>query len=207
LISAYGACVLRHQLIVLRRQRKPDRPAPFCVGSRDVAAHHRGIEHLNQVRRVTHRGQRLEKRLEDARLAQSPEPLPSAVPVAELGGKRPPLRSSAVLIGTSCHRALCSHRAARRIKCRGSNRRWVKTSVAGQGGIHARCNHRRRSGRRDARSSLAQAWPGCDLRLAQSRRSETSRCAGGSSQAGRPGASRLPLKSDGQRGLVREVRI
>jgi len=34
-----------------------------------------------------------------------------------------------------------------------------------------------------------------------------SRCAGGSSQAGRPGASRLPLKSGGERGLVREVRI
>jgi hypothetical protein len=35
-------------------------------------------------------GERLEKCLEDARLAQSPEPLPNAVPVAELGGKRPP---------------------------------------------------------------------------------------------------------------------
>ena len=43
------------------------------------------------MRRLAHRGERLEKGFEDARLAQSPEPFPDAVPVAELSGKRAPV--------------------------------------------------------------------------------------------------------------------
>lgn len=50
----------------------------------------RGVKHLNQMGRVTHRGECFEKSRGDAGFAQSPEPLPNAVPVAELGGKRPP---------------------------------------------------------------------------------------------------------------------
>ena len=70
--------------------RAPERAAPFCASRRDVGTHHSGVEHLNQVRRLTRSSQRLEKRLEDTHLAQSPETFPNAVPVAELGGKRPP---------------------------------------------------------------------------------------------------------------------
>jgi hypothetical protein len=36
-----------------------------------MSAHHSGVEHLNQMRRLAHCGERLEKRIEDARLAQS----------------------------------------------------------------------------------------------------------------------------------------
>ncbi len=43
------------------------------------------------MRRLAHRGERLEKGFEDARLAQSPEPFPDAVPIAELSGKRAPV--------------------------------------------------------------------------------------------------------------------
>src|SRR4051795_13063948 len=52
--------------------------------------HHGGVEHLNQVGRLAHRGEGVEEGLEHASLAQAPESLPNRVPVAELGGERPP---------------------------------------------------------------------------------------------------------------------
>src|SRR5262245_37492848 len=70
--------------------RALDHAAPFCPRRRDVGAHHRGIEHLDEVSSFAHGGERFEECFEDARLAQPPDPFPNAVPVAELGGKRPP---------------------------------------------------------------------------------------------------------------------
>ena len=70
--------------------RAPGRAGPFCPGRRDMGSHDRGVEHLNQVRGLTHDSERFEKRLEDAGLAQPPKPYPNAVLLAELGGKRSP---------------------------------------------------------------------------------------------------------------------
>ena len=70
--------------------RALDFAAPFCAGRRDMGAHNGGVEHLHEMRRVAHRSKCLEKSVEDSRLAQSPKTLPNAVPVAELGRKRPP---------------------------------------------------------------------------------------------------------------------
>lgn len=56
-----------------------------------MRANNGGIEHLNQMRGRAHRGERLEEGVENARLTQSPEAFPDAVPVAELNGKRTPV--------------------------------------------------------------------------------------------------------------------
>ena len=56
-----------------------------------MRANNGGIEHLDQMRCRAHRGERLEEGFEDARLAQSPEAFPNAVPIAELSGKRAPV--------------------------------------------------------------------------------------------------------------------
>jgi hypothetical protein len=55
-----------------------------------MRAHHRGVEHLHERRGAAHPRERLEERLEHARLAQAPKALPDRVPVAELGRQRPP---------------------------------------------------------------------------------------------------------------------
>src|SRR6478672_351560 len=49
-----------------------------------------GVEHLHEMGGLAVRGERLEQGLEDTRLAQTPEPFPDAVPIAELGRERPP---------------------------------------------------------------------------------------------------------------------
>ena len=41
-----------------------------------MGAHHGGIEHLHQMRRLAHRRQGIEERFESSRSAQPPEPLP-----------------------------------------------------------------------------------------------------------------------------------
>src|SRR5262249_6687576 len=48
-----------------------------------MGAHHGGIEHLHQMRRLAHRRQGIEERFESSRSPQAPEPLPNAVPVPE----------------------------------------------------------------------------------------------------------------------------
>src|ERR1700675_857147 len=68
----------------------PDYFAPFCARCRDMGAHHGGIEHLNEMRGLAHRRERLEEGFEGAVAAQSPEPLPDAVPVRKLGRRRAP---------------------------------------------------------------------------------------------------------------------
>src|SRR6476620_257182 len=55
-----------------------------------MGAHHGGIEHLRQMRRLGHRRQGIEERFESSRSAQPPEPLPHAVPVPEFLRKSPP---------------------------------------------------------------------------------------------------------------------
>src|SRR5262245_56627363 len=55
-----------------------------------MRTHHGGIEHLNEMRRLAHRRQRIEKGFEGPGSAQSPEPLPHAVPMPEFLRKRPP---------------------------------------------------------------------------------------------------------------------
>src|SRR5271167_5149462 len=55
-----------------------------------MGAHHGGIEHLHQMRRLAHRRQGIEERFESSRSAQPPEPLPHAVPVPEFLRKSPP---------------------------------------------------------------------------------------------------------------------
>ena len=55
-----------------------------------MSAHHGGIEHLNEMRGLAHRRERIEEGFEGAGAAQSPEPFPDAVPVSELGWKRAP---------------------------------------------------------------------------------------------------------------------
>src|SRR6476619_6443673 len=49
-----------------------------------------GVEHLHEMGGLAVRGERLEQGLEDTRLAQTPEPFPDAVPIAELGRGSPP---------------------------------------------------------------------------------------------------------------------
>src|SRR6516225_7430470 len=70
--------------------REPDYFAPFCASCRDMGAHYGGIEHLNEMRGLAHRRERIEEGLECTGPAQSPEPLPNAVPMPELGRKRTP---------------------------------------------------------------------------------------------------------------------
>src|ERR1700746_2670133 len=55
-----------------------------------MGAHHGGIEHLHQMRRLAHRRQGIEESFESSRSAQAPEPLPHAVPVSEFLRKSPP---------------------------------------------------------------------------------------------------------------------
>jgi hypothetical protein len=55
-----------------------------------MGAHHGGIEHLHQMRRLAHRRQGVEECFESSRSAQPPEPLPHAVPVPEFLRKSPP---------------------------------------------------------------------------------------------------------------------
>ena len=55
-----------------------------------MGAHHGGIEHLNEMRGLAHRRERIEEGFEGAGAAQSPEPFPNAVPVSERGRKRAP---------------------------------------------------------------------------------------------------------------------
>src|SRR5215210_8224314 len=50
---------------------------PFGACRRDVGAHHRGVEHLNQVRGAAGCSEGVEEGLEHARLAQAPEALPN----------------------------------------------------------------------------------------------------------------------------------
>src|SRR4051794_34961232 len=70
--------------------RVPGPSAPFCAGRRDMGAHDRRIDHLNQVRGAARLGQERQHRLENTPLAQSPEPLPDAVPLAELSRQGAP---------------------------------------------------------------------------------------------------------------------
>ena len=70
--------------------RGPDAAAPFCTSGRDVSAGRRAIEELYQMRRLTAFGEHLKERLEDTGPAQSPEPLPYAVPVAKFIGQCSP---------------------------------------------------------------------------------------------------------------------
>src|SRR5678815_2652542 len=55
-----------------------------------MGAHDGGIEHLHQMRRLAHGRKRIEEGLEGSGLAQSPEPFPHTVPVAEPAWKRAP---------------------------------------------------------------------------------------------------------------------
>ena len=48
-----------------------------------MSAHDGGVEHLNEMRRRTHRCERVEEGLEDAGLAQAIEAFPHAVPMTE----------------------------------------------------------------------------------------------------------------------------
>jgi hypothetical protein len=55
-----------------------------------MGAHHRGVEHLNQVRGAAGCSEGVEEGFEHARLAQAPEALPDRVPVPKCGGQGPP---------------------------------------------------------------------------------------------------------------------
>src|SRR3954464_5426619 len=70
--------------------REPDHFAPFCPGRRDMGSHHGGVEHLNEMCCLAHRRERIEEGFECTGPAQSPESLPHAVPMPELGRKRTP---------------------------------------------------------------------------------------------------------------------
>src|SRR5260221_3875248 len=63
---------------------------PFCTCCRDMSSHDGGVEHLDEMCGRAHRSQRVEECLEHPRLAQSPEPLPNAIPLPEFGRQRPP---------------------------------------------------------------------------------------------------------------------
>ena len=55
-----------------------------------MRAHDGGVEHLKEMRRGAHGGERIEEGLEDASLAQAIEALPHAVPGTEALWQRPP---------------------------------------------------------------------------------------------------------------------
>ena len=48
-----------------------------------MGSHHRAVEHLDDMSRLTGFGQKLKKGFEDTSTAEAPEALPDAVPVAE----------------------------------------------------------------------------------------------------------------------------
>ena len=48
-----------------------------------MGSHHRAVEHLDDMGRLTGLGQKLEEGFEDTSTAETPETLPDAVPVAE----------------------------------------------------------------------------------------------------------------------------
>src|SRR6266540_7158385 len=77
--------------------RAPDCFAPFCPCRRDMGAYYGGVKHLNQMRGLAHRRERIEEGFECTGPAQSPEPLPHAVPMPELGRKRTPSNVVAAL--------------------------------------------------------------------------------------------------------------
>src|SRR5579862_7950862 len=70
--------------------RAPDFAAPFCAGGRDMSPNNGAVEHLNQMSGLAGLRQDLKKRLENARSAEPPEPLPDAVPVSEFPRQRSP---------------------------------------------------------------------------------------------------------------------
>src|SRR5271167_2657710 len=55
-----------------------------------MGAHHSGIEHLHQIRRLAQCRQRIEESFESSGPAQAPEPLPDAVPTPKLVRESPP---------------------------------------------------------------------------------------------------------------------
>ena len=55
-----------------------------------MRAYHRAIEELHHMRGLAGLRQELQERFEHAGAAEPPEPLPDAVPIAELGRQRPP---------------------------------------------------------------------------------------------------------------------
>ena len=55
-----------------------------------MGTNHSAVEHLHECRRRAGFREELEKHLEHPGVAQSPEPLPDAVPIAEFSRKRPP---------------------------------------------------------------------------------------------------------------------
>src|ERR1700704_4955677 len=74
---------------ILLEKPPRDRPSacpscPLCAGRRDMGAHDRRIDHLNEVSGAAHPRQNGEHGLEYAPLAQPPKPLPDAVPSAKL---------------------------------------------------------------------------------------------------------------------------
>ena len=62
---------------------------PFCSSGGNMGADHGTIEHLHQMRRVAQPRQHGKIVLESTRLAQSVEPFPNGVPVAEPFRQRP----------------------------------------------------------------------------------------------------------------------
>jgi len=68
----------------------PDPAAPFGACGRDMGAHDRGVEHLNQVGRLAHGRESIKEGLEHPGLAQAPEARPNRVPVPELCRERAP---------------------------------------------------------------------------------------------------------------------
>jgi len=62
-----------------------------------MGAYYGGVKHLNQMRGLAHRRERIEEGFECTGPAQSPEPLPHAVPMPELGRKRTPSNVVAAL--------------------------------------------------------------------------------------------------------------
>src|SRR3984957_17004008 len=63
---------------------------PLCSGGRHMRAHDCRVEHLDQVRGRTHRGERVEEGFENASLAQPVEALPHAVPSTKAFRQSPP---------------------------------------------------------------------------------------------------------------------
>lgn len=78
-------------IFVVKPPRERPSARPSCPGGGDVRARDRRVEHLNEMGGSAHRGERVEKRLEHAGLAQMIEALPDAVPMTEPLRKRGPL--------------------------------------------------------------------------------------------------------------------
>src|SRR3954471_24719030 len=93
--KARGSPSRSHLRWILVENPPRERPSawplcPLCAGNRDIRAHDRRTDHLNEMSGAAGLGQERQHRLENPPLAQPPKPLPHTIPLAKLCRQSPP---------------------------------------------------------------------------------------------------------------------